>query len=129
MAKLTSSSVRQCFGIKTFYFFFKQVHSYIAKRHCEETKKVELVLVKTWLFFILWKSLILLNSISRPFWKERGGLFKWWINSVGGVLPMITADYTGRGCPKWPNCDDVISEQPLVAFMTLEIAKQLLSSL
>ena len=42
---------------------------------------------------------------------------------------MITADYRGRGCPKWPNCDDVISEIPLVAFMTLEIAKQLLSSL
>ena len=33
------------------------VNMYIAKRHYEETKKGELILVKTWLFSILWKSL------------------------------------------------------------------------
>ena len=39
------------------------VNMYIAKGYYEETKKVELILVKTPLFSILWKSLILNNFI------------------------------------------------------------------
>ena len=31
-----------------------------------------------------------------------GWVFKWWCNSGGGVLPMVTADFRGRWCPKWP---------------------------
>ena len=35
-------------------------------------------------------------------WGGDGDLFKWWYNSGGGVLPMVTANYRRRRCPKWP---------------------------
>ena len=60
-------------------YVYRDRHS---KDILKETKKVELILVKTWLFFILWRSLILLNSISRSF-RKGGGTF--WFRR--GVLP------------------------------------------
>lgn len=37
-----------------------------------------------------------------PPWMSGGWVFKWWCNSGGEVLPMVTADFRGRWCPKWP---------------------------
>ena len=64
---------------------------YIAKRHHEETKKVELILVKASLFSILWKSVILMNSMlrsfrkaERPYSNEDG-----WLQGEAGVSKLV----------------------------------------
>ena len=68
-----------------------------------------LILVKTRLFFILWKSLILLNSITRSF-RKGGAYSNDYVIQDGG----LTNDYSwwqgGGGCPKqskkwWRICE------------------------
>ena len=88
------------------------VNIYIAKRH-EETKKVEWIQVKTRLFSMLWKSLILLNSISRSFRKGRGAYWNDYVIQEG-VLLMITADYWGWVVSEMAKkSDDIICERTL----------------
>ena len=65
------------------------VNMYLTNRHYEKTKKTELILVKIRLFFILWKSLILLNSISRSFRKGWGPYLNDDVIQEGG----LTNDY------------------------------------
>ena len=70
-------------GYKLSTFLCQYVHrDRHSKDILKETKKVELILVNTRLFFILWRSLILLNSISRSF-RNGGGTL--WFRM--GVLP------------------------------------------
>ena len=94
------------------HFLLFCVNMYIAKRHYEETKKVELTLVRTRLFPILWKSLILLNSISRSL-SIGGDLFKWWCNSGGGFFQWLRLIAGGGGVQNGQKSDDVIRERPL----------------
>ena len=94
------------------HFLLFCVNMYIVKRHFEETKKVELTLVRTRLFSILWKSLILLNSISRSL-SIGGDLFKWWCNSGGGFFQWLRLIAGGGGVQNGQKSDDVIRERPL----------------
>ena len=59
------------------------VNMYIAKGYYEETRKVELILVKTPLFSILWKSLILNNCLQLYCKRDSSaGVFLWILRNL-----------------------------------------------
>ena len=84
---------------------------YIAKRHYVEEKKVELILVKTWLFSILLK---ITNTSEFHFkiFKESGGAYSNDDVIQEEILLMITADYRA-GVQNGQKSDDVLSTIPM----------------